>query len=135
VTLLAEENERKLFGRRRRRNAPAGESRQKVYRVYVTAAEDEQLRARAAVEGVTVPRLLFESALNARVETSTERKAAIAELFAIRRLLANVASNANQIARYANADRVFPAEATAMVDVYRLIVPELQAAVRSLADS
>jgi hypothetical protein len=129
------ENERKLFGRKRRRNAPAGESREKVYRVYVTAEEDAQLRARASEEAVTVPRLLFESALNSRVETSTERKAAIAELFAIRRLLANVASNANQIARYANTERVFPVEAEAIVEEYRSIVPELQAAVRSLVDS
>ncbi len=132
---MTEENERKLFGRKRRRNAPAGESRDKVYRVYVTAEEDVQLRARAAVRDVTVPRLLFESAMNQHIETSTDRKAAIAELFAIRRLLANVASNANQLAKYANTERTFPAEAAAAVDEYRAIVPDLQKAVRRLADS
>lgn len=94
-----------------------------------------QLRARAVAQGVTVPRLLFESAMNLHVETGTERKAAIAELFAIRRLLANVASNANQIAKYANAERTFPTEAAAIVDEYRAIVPDLQAAVRRLSDS
>lgn len=132
---MTEENERKLFGRKRRRNAPAGESRDKVYRVYVNDEEDVQLRARAAVRAVTVPRLLFESAMNVHVETSTDRKAAIAELFAIRRLLANIASNANQIAKYANTERTFPAEASAIVDEYRAIVPELQKVVRRLADS
>lgn len=63
--------------------------------------ERRQLRERAAELGVSVPRLLVESALSG-VETSTDRRATIAELFEVRRLLATVANNVNQLAKVAN---------------------------------
>ncbi|WP_430648107.1 plasmid mobilization protein [Agromyces sp. GXS1127] len=132
---MTDENERRLFGRTRRRNAPAGEKRDIVYRVGCTLEESTQLRARAVVRGVTVPRLLFEAAMNEHVETSTDRKEAIAELFAVRRLLANIANNTNQLAKFANTESTFPADAAAVVDEYRALVPEIQAVVRRLADS
>jgi Bacterial mobilisation protein (MobC) len=69
--------------------------------VTLTVAEREQLRARAAELGVSVPRLMVESALSG-VETSTDRRRMIAELFEVRRLLATVANNVNQLARSAN---------------------------------
>jgi len=69
--------------------------------VTLTEAEREQLRARAGELGVSVPRLMVESALEGR-ETPTERKQQIAELFEVRRLLATVANNVNQLARSAN---------------------------------
>ena len=50
---------------------------------------------------MSVPRLLVESALSG-VETPTDRKEQIAELFEARRLLATVANNVNQLARSAN---------------------------------
>jgi hypothetical protein len=59
------------------------------------------LRERAAELGVSVPRLLVESALSG-VETSTDRRAMVVELFEVRRLLATVANNVNQLARVAN---------------------------------
>jgi hypothetical protein len=49
-----------------------------------------------------LPRLLVESALSADVETATERRQAIAELFETQRLLATVANNVNQLAKVAN---------------------------------
>ena len=74
-------------------------------RVYqqVTLSEDEQqrLRVRAAGLGVSVPRLLVESALSG-VETPAERRAWVAELFELRRLLATAANNVNQLAKVAN---------------------------------
>jgi hypothetical protein len=70
-------------------------------RVTLTVAEREQLRARAAELGVSVPRLMVESALQG-VETPTDRKQQVAELFEVRRLLATVANNVNQLARSAN---------------------------------
>jgi hypothetical protein len=72
-----------------------------IQKVKLTEAEREQLRARAAELGVSVPRLMVESALSG-VETSTDRRAMIAELFEVRRLLATVANNVNQLARAAN---------------------------------
>ena len=50
---------------------------------------------------MSVPRLLVESALQGR-ETPAERRRTIAELFEVRRLLATVANNVNQLARAAN---------------------------------
>jgi hypothetical protein len=63
--------------------------------------ERKQLRERAAGLGVSVPRLLVESALDG-VETPTDRRRLVAELFETRRLLATVANNVNQLAKAAN---------------------------------
>ena len=69
--------------------------------VKLTPEEREQLRERATQLGVSVPRLMVESALSG-VETPAERRQMIADLFEARRLLATVANNANQLARLAN---------------------------------
>jgi hypothetical protein len=69
--------------------------------VKATEEEREQLRARAGELGVSVPRLMVESALSG-IETPTDRRRMIAELFEVRRLLATVANNVNQLARAAN---------------------------------
>ena len=127
---LAEKNERRLFGRQRRANADVPRDRR--YVVKVNALEDAQLRGRAVVAGVTVSRLLFESAMNSHIETDTARKEVVSEVFAVRRLMANVANNVNQLARYANTESVFPAEAAAVVAEYRSIVPRLSDALDRL---
>ena len=54
-------------------------------------------------------------------------------MFALRRLLANVANNVNQIAKYANEERAFPADADAIVKEYRALVAQISAAVERLA--
>jgi hypothetical protein len=123
--------ERRLFGRQRRANAAVPRDRR--YTVKVTAAEDAELQARAELSGVTVSRLLFESAMVADVVTDADRKAVVAEFFAIRRLMANAANNVNQVAKYANSEGVFPAEAEAVVAEYRAIVPRLSEALDKLA--
>ena len=110
---LAESDERRLFGRQRRANADMRRDRR--YTVKVNAVEDAALRARAGAAGVTVPRLMFESALDAHIVTNTQRAEVVAEVFAVRRLMATVANNVNQLARYANTEGVFPAEADAVV--------------------
>jgi Bacterial mobilisation protein (MobC) len=76
-------------------------AREVIQRVKLTQEERGQLRAKAAELGMSVPRLLVESALSG-VETPTERRRLIAELFETRRLLATVANNVNQLARSAN---------------------------------
>jgi hypothetical protein len=55
-----------------------------------------------------VPHLLVESALSG-VETPAERRAWIAGLFELRRLLATVANNVNQLAKVANTSGELPA--------------------------
>ncbi|NQX10362.1 plasmid mobilization relaxosome protein MobC [Microbacteriaceae bacterium VKM Ac-2855] len=82
---------------------------------------------------MTVPRLLFESAMNAQVRTDTEWKGAVAELFAIRRLMATVANNVNQIAKFANAEGRFVEEAREVVAEHRSIVTRMNAVLDRLA--
>jgi hypothetical protein len=131
---MSEPNERRLFGRQRRANADGG-PREKRYTVKVTPEEQVQLIARAVARNVTVPRLMVESAMNTHIETTTDRQEAIAELFAVRRLLANHANNVNQIARFANEERQFPEEAKAIVAEYRALVPQISAVIERLSGS
>ena len=70
-------------------------------KVKLSVGEDERLRQRAEQLGVSVPRLMVESALSG-VETPVARRRMIAELFEARRLLATVANNVNQLAKVAN---------------------------------
>jgi len=83
------------------RRVREAEPRRVDQQVKLTKDEREQLRARSGELGVSVPRLMVESALEGR-ETPPERRQQIAELFEVRRLLATVANNVNQLARAAN---------------------------------
>jgi hypothetical protein len=90
--------------RRERERSP-----RRVYQqVKLTEQERGELRCRAAELGVSVPRLLVESALGGSAGTATERHREIAELFEVRRLLATVANNVNQLARMANTTGELP---------------------------
>jgi len=91
--------EERPVGRVRRAREPV--ARGVIQKVKLTEQERDQLRERAAELGVSVPRLMVESALSG-VETSTDRRRQVAELFEVRRLLATVANNVNQLARSAN---------------------------------
>lgn len=129
---MAEQNERRLFGRQRRANSDTPRDAGR-YVVRTNAEEDAQLRARAVVAGVTVPRFLVEAGMNAHVETSTERKQAIAELFALSRTLGTVANNVNQLAKYANTEGQFPAEAGTVVAEYRGLSARIDETIRRMA--
>lgn len=109
---------RRRFGRRRA-NAPGG--RQHSHRVLVTPEEEARLARLAAAGRVTVPRLLVEAALAGSGESATVRRDAIAELFAVHRLLAAVSNNVNQIARHANASGELSADAAAALAAVRRV--------------
>lgn len=94
-------------GRRRRQPNVAGGRTGSRVDVKLSAEETALLRAKADELGVSVPRLLVESALTA-VETSTERRNALTELFALQRVLSGIANNINQLAKHANTDGRFP---------------------------
>jgi len=99
---MAEPADRGMFGRRRRANVKGG--RQHRHEVWVTPEEEGRLSQLALAQKVTIPRLLVESALASEAPvTVTQQKEAIAELFAVHRLLAAVSNNVNQIARATNA--------------------------------
>ncbi|QHC61213.1 plasmid mobilization relaxosome protein MobC (plasmid) [Rathayibacter sp. VKM Ac-2760] len=125
--------EGRLFGRRRRANVPGVAARSKRYEVSVTPEEDAHLRARAEVLEVTVPRLLFESAMNAQVRTDTEWRLVGAELMRASKLLQKTSDNMNQLARFANSTGQFPAEAVEAAEEYRRVRRRIEATLDRLA--
>ena len=88
------------LGRSRREREPV--PRRVFQQVKLTEEEQQQLRARAAALGVSVPRLMVESALGGATGMVPDRQVEVAELFEVRRVLATVANNVNQLARLAN---------------------------------
>lgn len=122
----------RLFARRRRANVEGG--RQHHHKVKVTPEEEGMLLRLAEAQHVTIPRLLVESALASEAsETPTERKQAMAELFALHRLLAAISNNVNQIARHANATgEVQPATVSTLAKV-REVAERIDAAIDGLS--
>lgn len=129
---MSEQTPGRRLARRRRANVAGG--RQHRHVVKVTPEEELRLLVLAGEHDVSVPRLLVESALAQRGETSVQRRAVIAELFATRRLLAAVSNNLNQVAKHANAGSEFPEDAAAALAAVRRIVPRLEAAVEGLIE-
>ncbi|MGO1569358.1 MAG: MobC family plasmid mobilization relaxosome protein [Brachybacterium sp.] len=101
------EKSRGFLGRRRRANVPADQGRVR-HEVVVSQPEELRLKAAADRQGLTVPRLLVESALHA-VDAAqggmslTDRQALYTEVFSVNRKMAGVANNINQIAKQANS--------------------------------
>lgn len=104
--------------------------RQLRQEVVLTPAEQAGLRARARELGVSVPRLMVEAALSNDVEPASQRRAELVELFEIRRLLATVANNVNQLAHVANAELALPPaqRLDAVLGEVREVLGELRAA-------
>jgi hypothetical protein len=90
----------RTLGRSRREREPV--PRRVFQQVKLTEEEQQQLRARAAELGVSVPRLMVEAALGGATGMTPERQREVAELFEVRRVLSTVANNVNQLARLAN---------------------------------
>src|SRR5699024_867342 len=119
----------RMFSRRRRANVEGG--RQHFHKVKVSPEEEAQLLQLDEKQGVTIARWLVESALSLEAsETPTERKQAIAELFAVHTLLARVSNNVNQLARHANSGDEFPAEAASTL----AYVKKLAVRIREVVD-
>jgi hypothetical protein len=118
-------------GRRRRANA-AEEKRDLIQAVYVSKTELETLRQRAEAAGVTVPRLLFESAMSDTVETITDRRRQATKLFALHRELSGAAVNMNQVAKKANTVHEVPSEFHPTMLKLRAVADKLEQAVDDL---
>ena len=85
--------------------------------------------ALAEAQRVTVPRLLIEAALAGGGETPTQRRHAMVALFGLRRSLAGLATNVNQLAAHANAMQRFPREADDVLPEIRRAVARIDAAI------
>jgi hypothetical protein len=97
-----------------------GEGRRHPHEVSVTTEEEAKLIVRAEARGVTIPRLLVESALaDEGTVTATDRHDELTELFRVRRLLAAVSNNVNQIARAVNSGESVTGELTHTLAVVR----------------
>lgn len=68
-----------------------------------TGPEYDALAALAAEAGLSVPRYLVDSALAEAAQPQTASPALMAEITAVKRLIANAANNINQIARKLNS--------------------------------
>lgn len=130
---MAEDVTRGLFSRRRQANVAGG--RRVRFEVKVSEVEAAQLKAIANEQEVSVARLLVESALSRGVETITERRQLGFELTEVRRLLASVANNSNQVAKYTNTEGVVPSWAADIAQDYAELRPQLNAIVRELSRS
>lgn len=124
---------KRRLARRRRANAPGGRPHQHMVRV--TDMEEAQLRLRADAENVTIPRLLVERALADGGETPTARREALVELFRVRRQLAGLATNVNQIAHAVNTDGRMPVGSAAALARIEEVVEKIDAAIEDLAVS
>lgn len=117
--------------RRRRANVPGG--RRHSHEVKVTPEEEALLLQRAEAQRVTIPRLLVEAALAPQGETPTQRRELLAEMFAVNRLLGNLANNVNQIAKATNATGEWQAETAATLSAVRRTSVRIDAAIDRLA--
>ena len=133
VKLAAEPGQSGRFlGRRRRANYSGG--RPHRHEVRVSPEEEAVLLELAEEQQVTVPRLLVESALaQGRGETASERRNAVAELFAVYRLLASVANNVNQIAHVANTNRQVPVDTGIVLEEVRAVAARVDAVIDELS--
>ena len=123
---------RRSQARRRRANEAGG--RQHRHQVKVTAEEEARLLELAEAQGVTVPRLLVESAMaGERGETASERRALITELFAVHRAVAGVANNVNQITRKLHTTDELAAETSQVLHAARATIQRLDAVIDKLA--
>ena len=119
-------------GRRRRANAKGG--RHHRHEVKVTPQEEARLLMVAQSQGVTVSRLLVESALaGERGETATERAGLITELFAVHRTWAGVANNVNQIAKKLHGTGELAAEMDVVLGEARAVMARVDALIDGLA--
>ncbi len=131
MTEHAAGEERRQVRRRRRANVPGG--RRHSHEVKVTPEEEAMLLQRAEAQRVTVSRLLVESALAPQGETPTQRRELLAELFAVNRLLGNLANNVNQIAKATNATGEWQPQTSATLEAVRRASGRIEDAINRLA--
>ncbi len=121
---------------RRRRRVVGG--RQHRHEVKVTPEEEGQLLALALRYGVSIPKLLVESALaggaaNAATH-SLVRDDVLAELFRLHRVLAGLATNVNQMAKATNATGEVQAEMSVTLEAVRRLAFRIDDAVDALSE-
>ncbi|MDR6623488.1 plasmid mobilization relaxosome protein MobC [Sinomonas atrocyanea] len=103
--------------------------------VRVSMSEGERARLFVLEErtGRSASEILVSGALYAEnSESLAERRALASELMAVRRYLAALSNNVNQLARHANATGEFPQEARTALDRVRVIAERVNATIDGL---
>lgn len=129
--MAAHDTPKKLLARRRRANVAGG--RKHRHAVLVTPEEEAQLLRLAEEQGVTVPRLLVESALAPHGQTHAAREDALRRVFAMQRTLTGAATNINQLARLGNAQQRLPVGTAEALRDLRTVVARLAGLLEELA--
>jgi hypothetical protein len=92
-----------------------------VVKVRLSDFEHDELRRRATTAGMSVQRFLFDAAMSGSAAQSAERRRAQGDAQRARLVLTSIANNVNQLAKWANTNRVLPdAFAVALDDVRRV---------------
>lgn len=121
-----------MSSRVRMENAAGGRSVRRNVRL--TEFEDNALMLKASEQGVSVQRLLVESALTFEIgETATDRQQAIGVILRVERQLAAIGNNLNQIARATNAGDSVDAGIAGSLDYLRGILARLDEAADVIA--
>ncbi|MEW1982424.1 MobC family plasmid mobilization relaxosome protein [Citricoccus sp. NPDC079358] len=118
--------------RRRQANVVGGRPARRV--VKLSASEDAALSLAAVEQGVSVPRLLKESALAVSAgETVTDRRRVLTALNVMTGQLARVGNNLNQIARGLNTDGELHGDVRGSLEELRGVLRDVDSTVESLA--
>lgn len=100
----------------RRQARRPGVRREITHKVKVSPEQEERLVAAAAARGVTVSRLLVESALAGGADVAAARAHLSGELYRLVRLISRIGLNVNQLAKVGNATGSVPPEAPAAMN-------------------
>ena len=110
------------------RRSPGGRTR--VIYVRVTEEEDREIRRRAVKHRRSAQRFLIETALSGSARLSAERSRAQRDAEMARIVLARLANNVNQLAKWANTNYAMPADLDGLIhDLGRAIESVEQTAV------
>lgn len=82
----------------------------------VSAEVEARLVERAEARGITVSRLLVESALSGGAEAAAARAEFASDMFGLTRVIGRVGLNINQLAKVANATGTVPLETRHALD-------------------
>jgi hypothetical protein len=113
----------------RQQRVPGG--RKNTAKVLMSDDEYELIATRAAKIGVSIPRLLVETAIAAQDLTLTERRALLSELLMLRRMLATITEELQQLTARTNSAGQPPATDSATRRI-ALVATRLDRAVKEL---
>lgn len=106
----------------RRQLRRPGSPRMISHKVKVNADQEARLEATAAERGITISRLLVESALAGGADAAATKAALAGEMFRLARMLGQVGHNVNQLAKVTNATgELQPATGSALDALTRTI--------------